>query len=134
MTEKDKKLEDFIEKLMSNDVLETPSDNFTNTILSQLEAKKQSVKIEYKPLIPKSIWLIITMVVFGVIGYVYLKQPVMDSAILDKINELNVLKNSFADVNFNLSETSMYAFVLLALMLCIQIPILKNYFNKRMQF
>lgn len=134
MIENNKNLETLVDKLMANDTLEKPSANFTDNILSQLEVKTQSQKFVYKPLISKHVWSVIVVVVFSAIGYVYLKEPVMNSEILDKVNLSNLFKNPFANITIEFSKTLIYAVIFMALMLCIQIPILKNYFNKRFQY
>ncbi len=67
-------------------------------------------------------------------GYVYLKEPLTSSGWLDRFNLSNISIHPLQNVTFEFSTTVMYAFVLLAIMVSIQVPLLKHYFNKRMAF
>ena len=103
MESDEKKLEAFIEKLMSADALEQPSVDFTDKVMSKVEAVANSE------------------------ATVYIKKQ-------NRFDWSNVSLNLFENVSNNLSSTLMYAVVFLAIMVSIQVPLLKYYFNKRMTF
>ncbi len=131
MERDEKKIEMFIDKLLSNEVLEQPSFDFTDKVMSKVEAVS-SITV-YKPLIPKYVWTLIAIGFMVLVGYVIFKEPSLKSSWLDGFN-LSGVSNPLRNISFNFSKTLMYAMVLLAVMLSIQIPLLKHYFNKRMAF
>ncbi|BAO76703.1 hypothetical protein [Winogradskyella sp. PG-2] len=134
MEKDDKRIKDLVNKLMTADSLEQAPMNFTDSVMSKIEAISTSKTIVYKPLIPKYIlWLVGTGFI-AVVGYILFKQPTGNSTFLDRFNLPDLSFNPFEGLSFELSNTLMYAVVLFAIMLSIQIPILKQYFNNRMSF
>jgi len=134
MERDEKKIEAFIDKLMSADSLEQPSLDFTDKVMSKVEAISSSTATVYKPLISKSIWYIIIGSFVALVGYIYLKEPVINNGWFNRFDLSNFSINPLKNVSFNFSKTLIYAVVLLAVMVSIQIPLLKHYFNKRMAF
>ena len=134
MERDEKKIEAFIDKLMSADSLEQPSLDFTDKVMSKVEAISSSTATVYKPLISKSIWYIIIGSFVALVGYIYLKEPVINNGWFNRFDLSNFSINPLENVSFNFSKTLIYAVVLLAVMVSIQIPLLKHYFNKRMAF
>lgn len=134
MEKDEKRIEAFVDKLMANDTLEQPTLDFTDNVMSKVESISNSIATVYKPLIPKSVWFVIIASFVALVGYIYLKEPVTSSGWLDRFNLSNTAINPLENVAFNFSKTLMYAVVLLAIMVSIQVPLLKHYFNKRMAF
>lgn len=132
MEEDNKKIEDLIDKLMSVESLEQPSPDFTTNVMFQVEAIANSSVTTYKPLIPKYIWILISCGCIALVGYIYLKEPVASNGWLEQLNLSNVSHNLLENLNEKFSKTTIYAFVLLAVMISIQIPLLKKYFNKHL--
>ncbi len=129
----DKQIEKLIDKTMKHTELESPSFNFTNAVMSQVHALEQSAVTTYKPLISKPMWFAIFAVGLAIVLYIVLGTSTTETSWLSFI-DLSVLTNnkfSIALPEFTISKTVMYAVVLFGLMLFIQIPILKNYFDKR---
>lgn len=128
----DKKLEQFIDKLMADDTLEKPSANFTDTVLNSLETK--SLAVTYKPLIPKWMWALIGIALLTLIVYSLLNQQ--DSGTESKLSELFNLSqiefNPLQNVNFNFSKTLIYSMVAFTVMIGLQVPLLKTYLNNRL--
>jgi hypothetical protein len=130
----DKQLEELVDKVMEKSTLETPSFNFTANVMAQVIAIEQRAITAYKPLIPKWIWAIIFSVVIGFVAYLWFTVqpgttswiPSMDFEFLSN----NRISKGISGITF--SKTTTYAILLLAVMVFIQIPILKNYFDKRM--
>lgn len=131
MERDENKIEAFVDKLLSNEVLEQPSLDFTNKVMAKVDAISDTTV--YKPLIPKSVWAFIAFSFVVLIGYMIFKEPAVNNSWLDRFN-LSGISNPFENIAFNFSKTLMYAMVLLVVMLSIQIPLLKHYFNKRMAF
>jgi hypothetical protein len=134
MEKDDKKIEFFIDRLMSSGGLEQPTKNFTENIMLKVDAVSESSAIVYKPLISKSVWFLIFGTFIVLVASLYLNEPIANNGWLNKIEWPNLSLNSIPNFSFNFSETAMYAFAFLAIMIGIQIPLLKYYFNKRLVF
>lgn len=133
MERNEKKIEAFIDKLMSADALEQPSIDFTDKVMSKVETISNSTVTIYKPLISKPVWILIITGFVALVGYVIFKEPTTGSGMLERFN-LSGISNPLENISFNFSKTLMYAMVLMAVMFSIQIPILKQYFNSKMSF
>ncbi|WP_296314405.1 hypothetical protein [Winogradskyella sp. UBA3174] len=134
MKNDEKKIEAFIDKLIANETLEQPALDFTNKVMTEVEAISNSTATVYKPLIHRSVWLLIGVSFVALVGYIYLKEPITSSGWLGRFNLSNISVNPLENIAINFSSTLMYAFVLLAIMVSIQVPLLKHYFNKRNVF
>ena len=130
----DKHLEKLTNKIMEETSLESPSFDFTDNIMSQVQIIKTSDVNVYKPLISKSIWILIALGFITLIGYLILGTTSQDSEALFTINFDVLFNNRFTETlsAMKFSDTLMYAVVSLGIMLFIQIPLLKNYFDNRL--
>ena len=128
MKENDKEIENLIEKMMSENNLESPSFDFTSKIMSQvLVAEKSKIKA-YKPLISKSTWIFIGVSLAALTAYaIYFNNDVYNFEIAktysDKASAL------FSGIHF--STNVLYALLVVPFMVLIQIGVLKNYFDKK---
>ncbi|CAA9194332.1 hypothetical protein FLA105534_00100 [Flavobacterium bizetiae] len=128
MKENDKEIENLIEKMMSENTLETPSFDFTSKIMSQvLVAEKSKIKA-YKPLISKSTWIFIGISLAALTAYaIYFNNDISNFEIAktysDKASAL------FSGIHF--STNVLYALLVVPFMVLIQIGVLKNYFDKK---
>ena len=134
MKEEDKHLEDFVDKIMSAQKTEKPSVDFTAKIMASIQAGATTKKVEYQPLITRPVWAVLLSAFVAIITFITIKQPFGSIGIIDSLNMTQLLDNPFGRISFNISSTFMYSVVLFAVMLGIQIPLLKNYFNKRVGF
>lgn len=128
MKEKDKKVEEFIEKVFSETTLETPSFDFTSKIMAQVTVLEQRKIKEYKPLISKPVWfaiflILVTMMSFAVFGTSEKTQ--FDFDFSAKMVSL------IPSIHF--SDATTYSVLIVTMMVLIQIPLLKNYFEKRFE-
>ncbi|RKR10093.1 hypothetical protein C8C83_1762 [Flavobacterium sp. 90] len=130
MKESDKNIENLIDKMMSENTLESPSIDFTSKIMSQvLVAEKSKIKA-YKPLISKTTWIFIGISLIALTTYsIYSNNGIsnfgIDKAYSDKASAL------FSGIHF--SKNIMYALLIVPFMILIQIGVLKNYFDKKYQ-
>ncbi|MDP2688378.1 MAG: hypothetical protein Q8O62_14255 [Aequorivita sp.] len=126
-----KQIEHLVAKAMQKSTLETPSFQFTDRVMEALQAQ-QSAVTRYRPLFPKYIWVAIAAIVAGFTAYIwFLVQP---SPLNFPTLSFDFIKNnSLAQevAAFTPSKITVYAVLLLALMLCVQVPMLKSYFDKR---
>ncbi|WP_411768184.1 hypothetical protein [Winogradskyella sp. A3E31] len=134
MEKHDKKIEELVNKLMTDDSLEQAPNDFTDNVMSKIEALSASKAIVYKPLIPKYLWWLIGAGFLGLVSYVLFQDSGNTASLSERYNLPDVALNPFEGFSFDFSNTFMYVFVLLAIMLSIQIPLLKQYFNNRMSF
>ncbi len=133
MNEQTKKpIEHFVDKVMKSSTLETPSFDFTAKVMSQVKAKvtSRSTVTVYKPLISKTTWGILVLLTAGMIIYSTFSKDTTSLGLIDKL-DLSKIPNVFS--GFKISQTAMYSLLMFTVMLFIQIPILKHYFNKRFE-
>ena len=124
----DKLLEKFVDTIMKDSVLETPSSDFTSKVMSQVLTTKTSEVYVYKPLISKYVFIL----VFGclITLFFYLK-PQTD-------NSINRLSDSvFYNINrmslFSFSKITVYSVGITTLLLFIQILFLKKHFENQLE-
>lgn len=127
-----KELDKLVAKAMQKATLETPSFQFTDKVMAAVNAEHQSAAIGYRPLIPIYIWIAIAAAIIGITAYLwFLIQPApldLPTLSFDFIKNNSLSKEFIA---FTPSKITSYAVLLLALMLCVQIPMLKRYFDKQ---
>ena len=134
MEKHDKKIEELVNKLMTDDSLEEAPINITDNVMSKIEALSASKTIVYKPLIPKYLWWLISAGFLGLVGYLLFQDSGSTTSLSDRYNLPEVSFNPFEGLSLDFSSTLIYAFIFLAIMLSIQIPILKQYVNNRLSY
>ena len=129
----DNLIEKLVSKSMKKTRLEKPSLGFTNSVMAQVNALKQSTITTYRPLISKPMWFVIFTVAVLIVLYVIFGSKTDDSNWLSFIDLSILTDNMFTNAlsGFNVSKSVLYAVVLFGFMLFIQVPILKHHFNKR---
>lgn len=125
-----KPIEKLVEKVMKSSTLETPSFDFTAKVMSQVIADSKSGVTVYKPLISKTAWVVLLVVAAGLIAISVYSGDASSLGLLDKL-DLSKVPNLFSEIK--ISQTAMYSLLMFAVMLCIQVPLLKHYFNKRFE-
>ena len=136
MNEKvDKQIEKLVERSMKTQSLDSPSSNFTSRVMDQILAINQSKVTIYKPLISKPMWFAIFVVALLVVSYIIFGMNNSESTWLNFLDLSVLTDNRLSNTlsGFKVSKTVMYSVVLFGIMLFIQVPILKNYFNKRLE-
>ena len=128
MNENDKNIENLIDKMMSENSLESPSIDFTSKIMSQvLVAEKSKVKV-YKPLISRTTWVFIGICLIALTVYsFYSGSNISNSEIVNLYSEK--VSTLFSGIHF--SKNILYAILIVSFMILIQIGLLKNYFDKK---
>ena len=131
-----KYLDDLSRKVIGKSSVESTSSDFTIHVMSQVKAINSSKATTYEPLISKRIWALIGLGFAAIVVYSFYMVPKANSSWLKTWNidqfQLPNFEFSSPFSNLDISQVTLYATLLLAVMLCIQIPILKYYFNKRM--
>jgi len=134
MEHKDKKLNQLVDRLMDNDALESPSIDFTSRVMQKLNAETENKAFVYRPLISKPVWFLLTTAFIILVAYIYFNEPSSNSGWFNTLNLRPFKETTFGSLNLKFTKTGMYAMLLLAIMIGIQIPLLKNYYNKRLEF
>lgn len=129
-------LDKLAKKVMQNSSLESPSLEFTANIMARVEAPLISHITEYKPLISKKIWAVISVLVIGGLSYSIFGSGLEGIYWFDKV-DLSIISNNKvtqAISGIKISKTLMYAVGLCGLVFFIQIPMMKHYLDKRLDY
>ena len=131
----DKKLQKLSNKMMKESGLEKPSFNFTDAVMERVEKVSVNQITEYKPLISKQAWFIIAVALLPIAYVIVSNSSSSANNWFDTIDFNSLFNYQFIDSLFSvtISKTVMYTIVLFGIMLCVQIPILKNHFDKRFE-
>ena len=125
----DKGLDSLSRKVIGKSAIESPSFDFTKRVMSQINALSSSSVTTYVPLISKKVWALIATVFAGIVWLTRSGASKEKSSWVSNLDLDYEFVSPFATLE--LSQTVVYAVLLFAIMFCIQIPLLKHYFNKR---
>lgn len=125
-----KHLENFVEKVMQSSTLETPSFDFTAKVMSQVTVTSRSSVTVYQPLFSKSAWVIMLLLTAAILMYALFSNDTSTLGWFEKV-DLTKVFNLFSGIQ--ISQTAMYSLLMFAVMLFVQVPLLKHYFNKRFE-
>jgi hypothetical protein len=130
-----KKLEISIDRMMKAIDVEKPSIDFTSDLMQRIEELETKKVTSYKPLISKPFWAGLGIVFMVLIYAIASGNKPANSGWLNNIDFSVLTNNTFTNsiTSFALPKIMAYAIGLFGLMLCIQIPFLKHYFDKRFQ-
>jgi hypothetical protein len=127
MKESDKNIEKFIGEIMAESTLESPSIDFTSKVMSQILVAEKSKIQDYKPLISTPIWIVILGSLISLILYTAFGNESYNSG-MGHLYVVNIL-NIFSEFHF--PKNTIYAILIVPLMILVQIPLLKNYYDKK---
>ncbi|MEP5338505.1 MAG: hypothetical protein ABJL44_15305 [Algibacter sp.] len=131
-----KYVDNLSKKIIKEAAVESPSFNFTDTVMSQIETLSvRSSVTAYKPLISIKGWLVIAIVFIALLIIMIMTSEGYSLDLLNKINFSIISNNKMGEAlsNIKISKTLTYTIALFGLMLSIQIPWLKHYFDKRLE-
>ena len=123
----------FAKKYVKEILQESPSSNFTATLMHRIAQESVSKSKSTRALISKKAWFVLAALFIGVLCLPY----VQDEASFITIPELNfsflntVQRMNFVE-SFSMTDTVSFPFLFFGLMLIVQLFILKNYFDKRL--
>ncbi len=126
-TPKDKDLDKLVETVMTRSKLDMPSSSFTSHVMAEVNSIKTSQVTTYKPLISKTTWVVLAVILIAISVYSITQTTVNEQSLLN--NALSRFGNLF---ELNLSNNIAYVFMLFAVMFLVQLSWLKHYFNKRL--
>jgi len=130
----DKNIESLTDKMLEDMPIVSPSLDFTNGVMSQVEALESKKLTTYKPLINKRLWFLVGFVLIAITGYLFTNNAANETTLFHALDFSKLTDNTLTQSlsGFTLSKTLMYTIVGFALMVCIQVPLLKHYFDKRL--
>lgn len=125
-----KELEKLMDKFFEHDQLDTPSSNFTASVIEKIEADRKS-KLSYSPLLPK--WVFVSIAVCFALFVAYVLS-ISDSLgpQLDYFESLD-FSTSWISENvsqFSFSKTLGYSILAVGLLLCLQAGLLNKTMNR----
>jgi hypothetical protein len=129
-------LDNLAKKVIQKSKIKSPSYDFTSNIMSQITALQEQKISVYQPLISKKYWIAISTGFLALLAFLIFGTETeslnwfssLDFSILTE----NKLTETLSD--FTVSKTLMYAIVFFGLAWFVQIGLLKNYFNKRLEY
>ncbi len=128
-------LDNLAKKTIKSSGLKSPSIDFTAKVMEQIEPIKIGSSTVYKPLITKYGWFAIIAILIGVSIYVMFNNtgnsPLIDAVDYSVISN-NKVTNVLSGITF--SNTLMYAIGFFGLVFFIQIPLMKHYMNRRLEY
>ena len=124
----------FAKKYIQETKEESPSKDFTTSLMNAIILENSKSVTVSKALISKKAWFVILSIVFALVLIPFKSQkkslftiPELDFSFFNKIQVPNILEN------FSVSSTVLYAIFLFGLMLIAQVFFLKNHLNKRFE-
>jgi len=130
----DKNIKQFVERLMKETSLESPSYNFTSKVMTNVLAVNKSKATTYKPLISRKGWILIFAGIIAVLLYLLLSdstQAANHSWLID-FSGKNFIPALNSSNLFQFSRLTINVVVAATVLVFIQIVLLKNYLNKRL--
>ncbi|PWL37309.1 hypothetical protein DKG77_16185 [Flagellimonas aquimarina] len=126
----ERELKKFVDKIMNESVLESPSSNFTDHIMSQITEPTLNDATQYKPLIPKSVLIVLFSGLVGMIWYLATDNSLVNESWFGN-GQIELFFERILDWPQMLSpsKTTVYAVLFFGLLFLIQIPWLKRYFD-----
>ncbi|MBO6606864.1 hypothetical protein [Psychroserpens sp.] len=126
-------LEELTKKVMTTPDLESPSFDFKSSVMTEINTIEQSSVTTYEPLISIRAWVFIGLALIALVFYFVFGDITVTTGWLSKIGieRFYSFEISSPITNLNVSSTLVYAIVFFGIMLAIQIPLLKRYFDQR---
>lgn len=122
-----KELEKLMDKLFEVDHLESPSADFTKSILERIEIQKHT-QLAYKPLLPKWVFIALGIMVVIVV-FLAFQNTESSSSSIDYMQYFNAsstwINNAFSE--FNLSKIVGYTILPMGLLICLQAKLLGRF-------
>lgn len=127
----DKLLAELVDNIMKDAILESPSSDFTTKVMSSVEVTKTNEVFVYKPLIPRSVFILFFGCFVALIIYLLMDEKPQTNSWFNNTIFNSVYNNQITSL-FNFSKITIYSVVLATLMLFIQISFLKKHFENQL--
>jgi hypothetical protein len=130
----DKNIEQYVQAVIKETPLESPSPDFTTKVMASVFALDKSKATVYKPLISKKGWGLIFVGIIATLVYYLIngRAPVEGQPWWYGSGIKDFSKTFINSHLFQFSRTTMNVIILSAILIIIQITLLKNYLDKRL--
>lgn len=128
----DMRLEEMTEKIVKGAGLKEPTADFASRIMDAIEQQSQSAATVYTPLISKKMWWVIGIAVIAVIGFIVssnVEFTFMQDMVTTIGGEVPQWELPKYNLDFAVPSSLVYGFLIMALLLAIEIPLLKRRYN-----
>ncbi len=129
----DKQIEELVDTMMAKSLLESPSIDFTAKVMSDVLSAENSKTLAYKPLISKKAWFIIFTGIIALFTFLLLNTKSEASTINFDFSIFSFDKIFASFSGSHISSLTGNVLLVAAIMLFIQIFLLKSYLNKRFE-
>ncbi len=130
----DKHVEKLTKKVMSTSVIESPSFDFKSNVMAEIKSAHLSNATKYTPLISSRVWVLIGIALVSLLLFILFGDVTVTAGWLSQIGIERFYNYEIANPlsDLNVPTTLLYAVIFFGIMLTIQIPLLKRYFNQRL--
>jgi hypothetical protein len=122
----DKDIERLVEQMMKSQTLEKPTFDFTSNIMAQVTANQKAAAFAYKPLITKQTVLVICGFVLLLVFFVLMTDNSSSSRFMIPFDYTSNLAGLLSH-----SKVATFSVTVTAVMLFVQIALLKKHFYRR---
>ncbi|GAB5475318.1 MAG: hypothetical protein Mars2KO_34170 [Maribacter sp.] len=130
--EENKELDDFIRKSVKELGFEQPPSNFTDAVLSKINASAQQLPTTvYQPVLSKKAWAGILIMVAFVFSYLIFLDPELEVGWLSRLNTLTAFDWSGNLPDIRISNTFVYGTLIGAFFVVVQVFMIKHFFDRR---
>lgn len=128
-------LDKLVKKAIQLPPLQSPSVEFTASVMDQIKELPMAKSFVYKPLISIYGWIAIATCFIGLFVFVGFGN-VSSMSLLEYVDYAVLFDNEIISAlsNITKSKTVMYAVGFFGLLFLVQIPLMKHYLNKRLEF
>ena len=128
-------LDAFAKKYIKEVEVETPSIDFTNTIMQSILKVENTTLYKATPLISKKAWFVVLGTLLALL-FIPFKSSESTESILDKVGYSYLpnleMPSLLGDVSLSVSTTTIYSFVFLAILVLVQVHFLKSHFTNKL--
>lgn len=131
--EENKKLDDFIRKTIKEVGLEKPSLDFTDLVLSKIQAEEEKTAVfEFQPILSKKAWFIIICAVIALFAYLLLGDLEIEIPwfSISQLNRLTAYNLSITVPDLPISSTFIYGFLIFTFFVVVHVFMLKQRVNR----
>jgi len=134
MDKDDKKLEQFVDKIMEEATMESPSLDFTHNLMQRIEAEQQKEVFQYKPILSRQFLTILFLSFMGLLVYLGLQYGGQNGNGWFKDIQFQWrpnLENMWGWLeHYTVSDVTLYAILFFGFLFFAQVPWLKKHMDR----
>lgn len=128
----EKELEAFVDKMMADAPLESPSADFTKNLVQRIDAQQHKEVYQYKPIVPKQV-LVLLFIGMVTLTFYFIAQYGLDSdgGWFENLSVEPLFDNVWGWLeNYTSSKILMYAVLLFGLLFFVQVLLMKKQLDR----